>query len=149
MKYFIIFVLLLDHLIILPLIIRFIKKNKEYAKYKTLSSDCIRYIEMLIETVYTYKHQPQHLCDHLIQTIKKLLSYHIIDEDCSHLFPSDLKCRKNDMLLYKLHMMGFTAKELCLLFELNNINSVYVKCHRIKKKLNSDRNLHDDEDSKN
>lgn len=31
--------------------------------------------------------------------------------------------------------LGFTAQELCVIYGLKNINSIYVKRHRIKKKL--------------
>lgn len=107
------------------------------SKLKIRIRDNLRYICILIETVYTYKNNPQQLRDHLLQemTIKKLLCYHIVEEDES-LFPPDMKCTQKDKLLYKLHLEGFTSKELCILFELNNLNTVYVKCHRVNKKLN-------------
>ena len=110
---------------------------KYISKLKLKIRDNCLYVCILIETVYTYKNSPQLLRDRLLQemTIKKLLCYHLVEDD-ENFFPSDLKCTKRDKLLYKLHLEGFTYKELCILFELNNLNSVYVKCHRINKKLN-------------
>lgn len=34
--------------------------------------------------------------------------------------------------------LGFTAQELCVIYGLKNINSIYVKRHRIKKKLKAE-----------
>lgn len=34
--------------------------------------------------------------------------------------------------------MGFSARELCVIFALNNTNTVYVKCHQLNKKLNKE-----------
>lgn len=65
--------------------------------------------------------------------IKKLMAYHVVDNHCGHFFTSRTKVSTNDQLLYMLHKEGFTPRELCIIFELNNINSVYVKCHRINK----------------
>ena len=67
--------------------------------------------------------------------IKKLMACHVVDNHCGHFFTSRTKVSTNDQLLYMLHKEGFTPRELCIIFELNNINSVYVKCHRINKKL--------------
>lgn len=61
------------------------------------------------------------------------MAYHVVDNNCGHFFPSQTKVSTNDQLLYMLHKEGFTPRELCIIFELNNINSVYVKCHRINK----------------
>ena len=35
-----------------------------------------------------------------------------------------------------LHMQGFSARELCIIFGLNNVHSVQVKYSRINIKLN-------------
>lgn len=101
------------------------------------AEDSRRYVGMLLETVYTHKHRPQHLLEHLLEemTADKLLCYHLITDDFRGIFPEDFNANKRDMLLYKLSLEGFTPKQLCLMFQLNNLNSVYVKCCRINKKL--------------
>lgn len=110
--------------------------RQHIVKLKNRIRDSRHYVCILIENVYTFKNDPQRLRDRLLNemTIKKFLCYHLVDDD-DGIFPPDLKCTKKDKLLYKLHLEGFTPKELCILFELNNLNTVYVKCHRVSKKL--------------
>lgn len=134
-------ILLIDQLVILPLLCHLLRRNRLLSGYRSRCEDSRRYIGMLIETLYLYKHNPHRLYEHLTQqmTANTLLNHHIIDEDFTELFPSDFKARPNDMLLYKLHREGFTPRVLCVLFGLNNINSVYVKCHRIKRKIDPDK----------
>ena len=102
-----------------------------------LATARLNYIRILIDTVYTYYHHPELMRKHLQKemAIKKLMAYHVVDNHCGYFFTSRTKVSTNDQLLYMLHKEGFTPRELCIIFELNNINSVYVKCHRINKKL--------------
>ena len=58
-----------------------------------------------------------------------------IEDRCDELFDPKLKINKNDLLMYQLYEEGFSPKELCVLFGLNNLNSFYIKHHRIKQKL--------------
>lgn len=44
-----------------------------------------------------------------------------------------------------LHMQGFSARELCIIFGLNNVHSVQVKYSRMKIKLN--KNEKEDQES--
>ena len=99
----------------------------------------LNYIRILIDTVYTYSHQPELLQKHLQKemSIKKLLAYHVIDNRCDRLFSARVKVNSNDQLLYMLHKEGFSPRELCVILELYTLNSVYVKCHRINKKLHA------------
>lgn len=99
--------------------------------------DRLLYIQSLIEIIYTYKHNPTQLEAHLSNqvSVKKILSYHVIDDECEKYIPKDLKINKNDRLLYTLYQEGFSYRELCVMFELNNLNSAYVKYHRVNKKL--------------
>lgn len=71
----------------------------------------LNYIRILIDTVYTYSHQPELLQKHLQKemSIKKLLAYHVIDNRCDRLFSARVKVNSNDQLLYMLHKEGFTA----------------------------------------
>lgn len=141
MKALLISILIIQQVVIMLLVFYMKKQTGELNTFKYKHADCRRYIEMLIETVYTHKHDPKHLLEHLCEemTVKKLLCYHIVAEDLDRLFPPDFNANKNDMLIYKLSEEGFSVKELCLLFGLNNLNTVYVKCSRIKKKLYPDK----------
>lgn len=117
----------------------FLTYRQRMRMLKLRLGDNLRYLCMLVETVYTFKNNPQLLRDRLLKemTIKKWLCYHIVEENNNPL-PVDLKCASKDKLLYKLHLEGFTPRELCVLFELNYLNTVYVKCHRMNKKLRQD-----------
>ena len=132
----------------------FIRMLLEYKKclreVRLCAANRLRYIQDLIEVVYTYQHQPSHMQQHLRQemTIKKLLNYHIIDNRCERIFSPGIKSTERDKLLYMLHKDGFSARELCILFELNNVNSVYVKCHRINKQLTATENESPDNNPK-
>lgn len=108
--------------------------------YKLRAADRLRYIQTLMETGYKYKHAPSHMAEHLYSEmgIEKILSYHIVDDDCDKTFPIDCKCRRSDKLLYILYENGFSARELCVIFALNNMNAVYVKYNRLNKKLNKE-----------
>lgn len=95
------------------------------------------YIRKLMDLVYTYSHRPEQLL-RLLQTemsIKKLLCYHVVEDATDGLIPDEARVSKNDRLLYQLHKEGFSPRELCVIFGLNNLNSVYVKYHRMNKRL--------------
>lgn len=103
----------------------------------SLASARLNYIRILIDLVYTYSHRPEQLLK-MLQTemsIKKLLCCHVIEDGTESLVPQEIRVAKNDKLLYQLHEEGFTPRELCVIFGLNNLNSVYVKYHRMNKRL--------------
>ena len=133
---FIITILVMDIFIVL-IIYRRLRHHIQYVSGQAKAR--LNYIRILIDTVYTYSHQPELLQKHLQKemSIKKLLAYHVIDNRCDRLFSARMKVNSNDQLLYMLHKEGFSLRELCVIFELNNLNSVYVKCHRINKKLHA------------
>lgn len=132
-----IIIMLLQQIAIMWLFLRNARGKAFLTSLKQRVDDSRRYVGMLLETVYTHKHRPQHLLEHLLDemTVDKLLCYHLVSDDFSNLFPRRFSSNKRDMLIYKLSLEGFTPKQLCLLFQLNNLNSVYVKCCRINKKL--------------
>lgn len=132
-----IIIMLLQQIAIMWLFLRNAQGKAFLASLKQRVDDSRRYVGMLLETVYTHKHRPHHLLEHLLEemTVDKLLCYHLITDDFRGIFPEDFNASKRDMLLYKLSLEGFTPKQLCLLFGLNNMNAVYVKCCRINKKL--------------
>lgn len=133
---FIITILVMDIFIVL-IIYRRLRNHIHYVSGQAKAR--LNYIRILIDTVYTYSHQPELLQKPLQKemSIKKLLAYHVIDNRCDRLFSARMKVNSNDQLLYMLHKEGFSPRELCVIFEWNNLNSVYVKCHRINKKLHA------------
>lgn len=133
---FIITILVMDIFIVL-IIYRRLRHHIQYVSGQAKAR--LNYIRILIDTVYTYSHQPELLQKHLQKemSIKKLLAYHVIDNRCDRLFSARMKVNSNDQLLYMLHKEGFSPRELCIIFELNNLNSLFFKCHRINKKLHA------------
>lgn len=133
----IIFLIIMEQIITILLLVLLNRKIHITIPDATQREDAKRYIEMLIETVYTYKHDPSHLIEHLLEemTVDKLLCYHVVNDDFRGLFPPDFIHNKRDMLIYKLTEEGYSPKVLCQLFGLSSISSVYVKCCRVRKKL--------------
>lgn len=132
---FIITILVMDIFIVL-IIYRRLRHHIQYVSGQAKAR--LNYIRILIDTVYTYSHQPELLQNTCKRDVdQKLLAYHVIDNRCDRLFSARMKVNSNDQLLYMLHKEGFSPRELCIIFELNNLNSVYVKCHRINKKLHA------------
>lgn len=144
---FIITILVMDIFIVL-LIYRRLRNRFHAATLQAKSR--LNYIRILADTVYTYSHRPELLQKQLQKelSIKKLMAYHVIEGRCDRFFSSTIKVNRKDQLLYMLYKEGFTPRELCVIFELNNLNSVYVKCHRIKKKLHTEKALEDIPDNR-
>lgn len=101
------------------------------------ASDRLHYIRILMDLVYTYSHRPEQLVGLLRaeMSIGKLLCCHVVEDGTARFAPEQLRANRNDKLLYQLHEAGFTPRELCVIFGLNNLNSVYVKYHRMNKRL--------------
>lgn len=65
----------------------------------------------------------------------------MIDNSCPELSEEDLnvmsgnKLTKGEKDFYLLSKLGFTPSELCVVFDYQNLNSVYVKESRINGKL--------------
>ncbi len=111
--------------------------SEERERLEFLSRDRLIYIQTLIEMVYLYKHNPQQLLEALQteMSIRKLCSHHILDIDLKIKSVEFEKLKHNDQLFYQLYMSGFSTQMLCTIFGLNNLNSVYVKSHRINKHI--------------
>ena len=111
---FIITILVMDIFIVL-IIYRRLRHHIQYVSGQAKAR--LNYIRILIDTVYTYSHQPELLQKHLQKemSIKKLLAYHVIDNRCDRLFSARVKVNSNDQLLYMLHKEGFSPRELCII----------------------------------
>ncbi len=101
-----------------------------------LSRDRLIYIRKIIDTVYTHQNNDERLQKRIIELTKSdvLLAYHVVMPHNDTVYYK-VDCNEADKLLCKLADMGFTPRELCMLFSLNNINSVYVKMSRMNKRL--------------
>lgn len=101
-----------------------------------LSRDRLIYIRKIIDTVYTHQNNAERLQKRIIELTKSdvLLAYHVVMPPNDTVYDK-VDCNEADKLLCKLADMGFTPRELCMLFSLNNINSVYVKMSRMNKRL--------------
>lgn len=121
--------------VVIALIIVIVKRY--YRDIERRSETRLRFIRMIIDIMYLHKHNPNKLPEHLMQeiNIRKMLIYNIIDDDYKP-YCGNIKAREEDKLLYMLHMQGFSARELCIIFGLNNVHSVQVKYSRMKIKLN-------------
>ena len=130
--------------VVIALIIVIVKRY--YRDIERRSENRLRFIRMIIDIMYLHKHNPNKLPEHLMQeiNIRKMLIYNIIDDDYKP-YCGNIKAREEDKLLYMLHIQGFSARELCIIFGLNNVHSVQVKYSRMKIKLN--KNEKEDQES--
>ncbi len=105
-----------------------------------LARNRLIYIRCLIETVYLYCNRPQNLVEHLKieMSIDKIVAYHILDQEMK---PDGVKCKDRDWLLRDLYRHEFSAQQLVVMFGLSNVNSVYVKCCRVNKKVQNAKNI--------
>jgi len=120
------------------LILAVLREQKHYSnKLRNEAQARLNYIHILIDTVYVYGNNHELLSKRLKQEMsaKKLLLYGIIERKQTEACDPELKISEDDRLLYQLLQEGFSLRELCIIFTLNNLNSLYVKHHRIRKKL--------------
>lgn len=133
-------ILILDTVVISLVCIGYTSMHKKAHNRTTdLAQARLLYIRSTIHLVYTYSHQPELMLQHLKteMSIRKILNYRIIEDHCERMVDDRPEIRQPDKLLYMLHKEGFTPQELCVIFNLNNLNTVYVKCHRVRQKLKS------------
>ena len=131
-------IFIIDILLVSIVIFVVLRERKLYGdKLRREAQERLDYIHILIDTVYTYGNNNELLSARLKQEMsaKKLLLYGIIERKQTEACRPELKIGEDDRLLYQLLQEGFSPRELCIIFSLNNLNSLYVKHHRIRKKL--------------
>lgn len=131
-------IFIIDVLIISVIIFVALRERRRYGDRLCSEAQArLDYIHILIDTVYTYGNNHELLSVRLKQEMsaKKLLLYGIIERKQTEACRPELKINEDDRLLYQLLQEGFSPRELCIVFSLNNLNSLYVKHHRIRKKL--------------
>ncbi|MCM1532993.1 MAG: hypothetical protein NC114_12100 [Ruminococcus flavefaciens] len=131
-------IFIIDILFISILVFVVLRENRLHShRLRSKAQAQLDYIHILIETVYVYGNNHELLSKRLKQEMsaKKLLLYGIIERKRTEADDPELKISEDDRLLYQLLHEGFSPRELCIIFSLSNINSLYVKHHRIRKKL--------------
>lgn len=106
-----------------------------HRRTRRLSANRLRLLHSLIELQYLFKDRPLVLVRKFQEEtcVRKLK-----DSDIIHWRRPSHGTNVNDdeLFLYQLLKAGFSRKAICVIFELKSINSLYVKFHRLKKKLN-------------
>ncbi len=104
-------------------------------RWHRLADNRLQLIRHLIDLSYSYKEQPlkflHHFCDAI--RVPALRNSHIV-QISRH--TSYTETEEDSRFLIQLLDAGFSRREVCAIFDLKNINCLYVKFHRAKKKLN-------------
>ena len=117
-----------------------VKQKRKSRDAEILARNRLIYIRFMVDTVYLHCNRPQQLVDNMKKemTIEKMIAYNILDHDTK--IPDGIKCKDRDWLLRELYRKEFSAQQLVIMFGLSNVNSVYVKCCRINKKIKNAEN---------
>ena len=105
---------------------------------RRLADNRLRILHNMIELFYLYQSQPLKFTHKFRDEIaaRHLRQMGIILPP-RHPVRSDAEA--NEQFLCRLLDAGFSRKEVCAIFGLKSINCLYVKFHRIKKKLESEK----------
>ena len=105
-------------------------------RWHRLADNRLQLIRHLIDLSYSYKEQPlkflHHFCDAI--RVPALRNSHIV-QISRH--TSYTETEEDSRFLIQLLDAGFSRREVCAIFDLKNINCLYVKFNRAKKKLKS------------
>ncbi len=96
-------------------------------------------IRKLISLAHVYEHDKELFYKKFVETVdtSTLRKHEVIEmvgQDQNNLPTSSIEPK--DVELFCLKEQGFTTEELCVIFGLKNPNSLYVKLHKLRKKLN-------------
>lgn len=90
------------------------------------------FLQKLIKLAFTFETNKDLFYEKFVATIdvEALKEYGIIEVDSTNpeLTPQEAE-------LYSLIEAGFTPEELCVIYKKKNLNSIYIKRHRLNKKL--------------
>lgn len=106
---------------------------------KRISNNRLRYIKDCFDTLYQYEHNPTTFlakCKDLVH-VKRLAEYHIIDSPhlSNHIKRNWHKLTPAEKQFVCFMEAGFSNRELCAIFHVGKIGSVYVKYYRIRSKI--------------
>lgn len=128
-------IVLLGQLLVLLFLFRKNSRLRRDVSLRELrAADQLRFLRSLLDLCYAYGASPQVFLDKFKDrvNIRQFKSYDLMDMQDTRF--ADLK--EDERLLCLLFERGFTQRELCVIFNLKKISNLYVKHHRIKKKLN-------------
>lgn len=99
-----------------------------------LSANRLRLLHHLMELLYLYKDRPPVFVRKFLEEtcVRKLQDSGIVQ--WRRPAPGS-GVNDDEYFLYQLIQAGFSRKAICVIFELKSINCLYVKFHRLKKKL--------------
>lgn len=130
-------------LIIVLLALLLVWSLQAYARLKELvgtyhqcTADQLRFIRSLLDLCYVYRESPQVFLEKFKDkvNIREMKAYDLVGHGSDKRW-KDLK--EDERLLCTLLERGFTQRELCVVFNMKTINNLYIKHHRIRKKLAS------------
>ena len=105
-----------------------------YLKIYRLSRRRLELLRRLLEHSYQHAVRPELFLDKFREEVcaRKLQDAGIVPMPrLASMHPA----KESEIFLYRLIEAGFSRREVCVIFGLKNISSLYVKYHRIKKKL--------------
>lgn len=109
------------------------RQRRRIAFCRRRNADQLRFIRSLLDLCYAYRESPFVFLDKFQDSvnIRHLKSFDLLD------LPDDGRTglKEEERLLCLLIDRGFTFRELCVIFNLKKINNLYVKYHRIRRKL--------------
>ena len=108
-------------------------------RIKAISNNRLRYIKDCFDTLYQYENNPTTFlakCKDLAH-IKRLAEYHIIDNPhlSNRIKRNWHKLTPTEKQFVCFMEAGFSNRELCAIFHVGKIGSVYVKYYRIRSKI--------------
>ncbi len=117
------------------------RRRRRLRKYLRQITRLIQLTRDTIDLAYIYNDNPEKFYSKFLEQINvsSLRERGIIDSDI--LLHSRLhkfiykKLPNRDAELWVLRKTGFTARELTIIYNLNNINSIYVKLYRLNKRF--------------
>jgi len=106
----------------------------EYLGLRRLADRRLELVRRLIDHSYQYAHQPLTFVHKFNEEVcvQRLLEAKIVPMP-RH--AATRSAKESEVFLCRLIDAGFSRREVCVIFGLKNIGSLYVKYHRIKKKL--------------
>lgn len=111
----------------------FLRLRRQMRCYRHQLADQLRFIRKLLDLCYVYSESPLVFLDKFKDCVnfRQLKSYDMLDVSDKRL----LGLKEDERLLCALFDKGFTPRELCVIFGLKKINNLYVKYHRLRKKI--------------
>ena len=89
------------------------------------------FVQKLIKLAFKFGNNKELFYERFVESVDvdTLKEYQIIDVD----IPPELTEKEAE--LYSLIKAGFTPEELCVIYGTKNLNAIYIKRHRLNKKL--------------